>query len=45
MTLVRNDVLEERSVSIIRVTIFGEVGTTLAVTSDFPQRDSVASYC
>jgi hypothetical protein len=34
VTLVRTDVLEELSVSIIRVTRIGELGTTLAVTSN-----------
>jgi hypothetical protein len=33
VTLVRTDVLEERSASIIRVTKIGEIGT-LAVTSN-----------
>jgi hypothetical protein len=32
--LVRTDVSEERSTSIIRVTKIGELGTTLAVTSN-----------
>jgi hypothetical protein len=32
VALVRTDVLEERSVSIIRVTRIGELGTALAVT-------------
>jgi hypothetical protein len=32
--LVKTDVSEEPSASIIRVTIIGELGTTLAVTSD-----------
>jgi hypothetical protein len=34
MALVRIDVSEERSARIIRVTKIGEVGTTLAVTSN-----------
>jgi hypothetical protein len=34
VTLVRNDVLEELRASIIRVTRIGELGTTLAVTSN-----------
>jgi hypothetical protein len=34
VTLVRTDVLEERSTSIIKVTGIGELGTTLAVTSN-----------
>jgi hypothetical protein len=32
--LVRNDVSEERSASIVRVTRIGELGTTLAGTSN-----------
>jgi hypothetical protein len=34
VALVTTDVSEERSASIIRVTRFGELGTTLAVTSN-----------
>jgi hypothetical protein len=34
VALVRNDVSEELSVSFIRVTRIGELGTTLAVTSN-----------
>jgi hypothetical protein len=34
VALVRTDVSEELSASIIRVTRFGELGTTLAVTSN-----------
>jgi hypothetical protein len=34
VALVRNDVSEERSASIIRVTRIGELGTTLAVTTN-----------
>jgi hypothetical protein len=34
VALVRTDVSEERSASFIRVTIVGELGTTLAVTSN-----------
>jgi hypothetical protein len=34
VALVRTDVSEERSASIIIVTRIGELGTTLAVTSD-----------
>jgi hypothetical protein len=34
VTLVRTDVSEELSVSFIRVTRIGELGTTLAVTSN-----------
>jgi hypothetical protein len=34
VALVRTDVLEERSASIIRVTLIGELGTTLAVSSN-----------
>jgi hypothetical protein len=33
VTLIRNDVSEEYSSSIIRVTIIGELGTTVAVIS------------
>jgi hypothetical protein len=42
VNIVRTDVSEELSVSIIRVTRIGEIGTTLAVTSS--QLVSVASY-
>jgi hypothetical protein len=34
MSLVRTNVSEELSASIIRVTVIGELGTTLAVTSN-----------
>jgi hypothetical protein len=34
VTLVRTDVSEERSASIISVTRIGELGTTLAVTNN-----------
>jgi hypothetical protein len=34
MTLVRTEVSEERIASIIRVTRIGELGTTLALTSN-----------
>jgi hypothetical protein len=34
VALIRTDVLEKRSASIIRVTRIGEIGTTLAVTSN-----------
>jgi hypothetical protein len=53
VALVRTDVSEEPSASIIKVTRFGELGTTLAVTSNrrtlrrntkYSQRASVASY-
>jgi hypothetical protein len=50
MALVRNDVSEELSVSIIRVTRIGELRKTLAVTSNRATVDissqlvSVASY-
>jgi protein subunit release factor B len=50
VALVRTDVSEERSASFIRVTRIGELGTTLAVTSNrrtlriSSQRASVASY-
>jgi hypothetical protein len=36
--LVRTDVSEELSIYIIRVTIIGELGTTLAVTSKLVHR-------
>jgi ABC-type molybdate transport system permease subunit len=45
--LVKTDVLEELSASFIRVTRIGELGTTLAVTSNrsiSSQRTPVASY-
>jgi hypothetical protein len=41
VTLVRTDVSEELSAYIIRVRRIGELGTTLAISS---QRASVASY-
>jgi hypothetical protein len=41
VNLVRTDVSKELSASIIRVSGIGELGTTLAVTSN---RCSVASY-
>jgi hypothetical protein len=41
--LVRTDVSEELSASVIRVTRIGELGITLAVTSN-RRRESVASY-
>jgi hypothetical protein len=50
VALVRTDVSEEHSASFIRVTRIGELGTTLAVTSNrrtkgiSSQRASVASY-
>jgi hypothetical protein len=50
MALVRTDVSEELSAFFIRVTRIGELGTTLAVTSNrrtlgiSSQRASVASY-
>jgi hypothetical protein len=48
VALVRTDVSEELSASFIRVTRIGELGTTLAVTSNqlgiSSQRMSVASY-
>jgi hypothetical protein len=34
VALIRTDISEELSVSFIRVTIIGELGTTLAVTSN-----------
>jgi hypothetical protein len=51
VALVKADVSEEVSASVIRVTRIGELGTTLAVTSNrrtlrrnTTQRASVASY-
>jgi hypothetical protein len=50
VALVRTDVSEKRSAYFIRVTRIGELGTTLAVTSNrrtlgiSSQRASVASY-
>jgi hypothetical protein len=45
VALVRTDVLEELSATFIRVTRIGELGTTLAVTSNRrTPRASVASY-
>jgi hypothetical protein len=50
LALVRTDVSEVLSASFNRVTRIGELGTTLAVTSNrrntgiSPQRGSVASY-
>jgi hypothetical protein len=38
VALVRADILEEVSATIIRVTRIGELGTTLAVTSNRPTR-------
>jgi hypothetical protein len=46
VALVRTDVSEELSASFIRMTRIGELGTTLAVTSNrqASQRASIASY-
>jgi hypothetical protein len=47
VALVRTDVSEEGSASFIRLTRMGELGTTIAVTSNrgiSSQRASVASY-
>jgi hypothetical protein len=46
VALVRTDVSEELRASFIRMTRIGELGTTLAVTSNgiSSQRASVASY-
>jgi hypothetical protein len=46
VALVRTDVSEELSASFIRVTIIGELRTTLAVTSNRHtlRRNTVASY-
>jgi hypothetical protein len=43
VALVRTDVSEELSASIIRVTRIGELGTTLAVTSN--RRICISSQC
>jgi hypothetical protein len=50
VALVRTDASEEISASFIRVTRIGELGTTLAVTSNRPRCEeilsaTVASYC
>jgi hypothetical protein len=42
VALVSTDILEENSASIIRVTGIGELGTTLAVTSN---HISIIIYC
>jgi hypothetical protein len=44
VALVRTDVSEERSASIIGVTRIGELGAALAVTSN-QQCASIAIYC
>jgi hypothetical protein len=45
VALVRSEVSEELSASVIKVTRIGELGTTLAVTTCISsQRASVASY-
>jgi hypothetical protein len=44
VALVRTEVTEELSASILRVTRIGELRTMLAVTSISSQRVSVASY-
>jgi hypothetical protein len=49
VALIKTDVSEEHSASFIRLTRFGELGTTLAVTSNrgtakkYQQREPVAS--
>jgi hypothetical protein len=45
VTLVRTDVSEERNVSIIRVTRIGELGTTLAVTSNRVSKYYLCDIC
>jgi hypothetical protein len=51
VALLRTDVSEERSASIIRMTCIVELGTTIAVTSNrhaarkYYVRASAASYC
>jgi hypothetical protein len=44
VALVRTDVSEELSASIIRVTTIGELGTTLAVTSNRPAQSFLKLY-
>jgi hypothetical protein len=44
VALVRTDVLEEHSASIIRVTRIGELGTTLGVTSNRCELRSNTKY-
>jgi hypothetical protein len=44
VALVRTDVSEELSASFIRVTIIGELGTTLAVTSNLPEDTILHSH-
>jgi hypothetical protein len=44
VALVRTDVSEERSASIIRVTRFGELGTTSAETTTRRTLRNVGSY-
>jgi hypothetical protein len=44
LALVRTDVSEERSVSIIRVTTIGELETTLTITSNRRTLRKVGSY-
>jgi hypothetical protein len=44
VALVRTDVSEKLSVSFIRVTRIGELGTTLAIPSISSQRAPVVSY-
>jgi hypothetical protein len=47
VTLVRTDVLEECSASVIRVTRIGELPTTLAVTSNRSEavKNTISRYC
>jgi hypothetical protein len=45
VALVRTDILEELSVSFIRVTRISELGTTLAVTSNRRTLRSISSQC
>jgi hypothetical protein len=44
VALVKTDVSEELSASFIRMIRIGELGTTLAVTSNLQQRALVATY-
>jgi hypothetical protein len=45
VALVRTDISEEPSAFIIKVTRIGELGKTLAVTSNNPEDDVLHSHC
>jgi hypothetical protein len=45
MAIVRTDVSEELSASIIRVTRISELLTTLAIRHNIPDDDSLHSHC